>query len=235
MPQATKKTFFLLMLLAFWATWLPRPALPQDTEIERVETAIKVIQGMVDLPEQGVPGWLLEKARGLAIIPNVIKAAYGIGGQFGKGIMMLKDDQGRWSHPCFIRLAGGSIGWQIGVQQADIVLVFKSEKSIENITQGKFTIGADASVSAGPVGRSAEASTDLELKAEIYSYSKSRGLFAGVSVRGASIMIDHEANSSFYGQPGVSAREILKKGEVKSPEVVKKLWRVLLFSKEKSF
>jgi len=203
----------------------PRPVFAQDTETERVEVSIQALRDIIELPkpEERMPKWLLGKAEGLAIIPGVIKAAYGIGGEYGKGILMLRGDDGRWSDPCFIRIAGGSVGWQIGIQRADIVLVFKSRRSVENITQGKFTLGADASVTAGPMGRSAEASTDLELKAEIYSYSKSKGLFAGISIRGASLTIDEEANRAFYGREAVSAREILIRRDVKAPVVVRKL------------
>jgi len=202
-----------------------RPVLAQDKEYERVEISIQVLREIIELPkpEERMPKWLLGKAEGLAIIPGVIKAAYGIGGEYGKGILMLRGEDGSWSDPCFIRLAGGSVGWQIGVQRADIVLVFKSRQGVQNITQGKFTLGADASVTAGPVGRSAEASTDLELKAEIYSYSKSKGLFAGISIRGASLTIDEEANRVFYGREAVSAREILIQRDVKAPAVVSKL------------
>jgi lipid-binding SYLF domain-containing protein len=207
----------------------PRLVFAQDTETERVEASIQALRDIIELPkpEERMPKWLLGKAEGLAIIPGVIKAAYGIGGEYGKGILMLRGEDGRWSDPCFIRLTGGSVGWQIGVQRADIVLVFKSRQSVRNITQGKFTLGADASVSAGPMGRSAEASTDLELKAEIYSYSKSKGLFAGISIRGASLSIDEEANRAFYGREAVSAREILIRREVKAPAVVRKLLDLL--------
>jgi lipid-binding SYLF domain-containing protein len=201
------------------------PVFSQDTESERVEVSIQALREIIELPkpEERMPVWLLAKAEGLAIIPGVIKAAYGLGGEYGKGILMLRGQDGRWSDPCFIKLAGGSVGWQIGVQRADIVLVFKSRQSVQNITQGKFTLGADASITAGPVGRSAEASTDLELKAEIYSYSKSKGLFAGISIRGAALSIDDSANRAFYGREAVSAREILVRRDVKAPAVVRKL------------
>jgi len=202
-----------------------RPVFAQDKETERVKASIQALREIIELPkpEERMPKWLLGKAEGLAIIPGVIKAAYGIGGEYGKGILMLRGEDGRWSDPCFIKIMGGSLGWQIGVQRADIVLVFKSRQSVQNITQGKFTLGADASVTAGPVGRSAEASTDLELKAEIYSYSKSKGLFAGISIRGSSLTIDEDANRAFYGRDAVSAREVLIWRDVTAPAVVSKL------------
>lgn len=199
-------------------------------ETDRVEKAIQVLKEIVELPkpEEALPGALLDKAEGLAVFPGVIKAAYGIGGQYGHGIVVIKNERGAWSNPAFIRIIGGSIGWQIGVQKADIVLVFKKRKSIENMAEGKITLGADISVSAGPVGRQAEASTDLEMEAEIYSYSKSKGLFAGVSIKGASIQIDKGADNAFYGRGDVTAREILYAETMKAPAVVERLKAALI-------
>jgi lipid-binding SYLF domain-containing protein len=198
--------------------------------IERIEKAIQVIKEIVELPkpEEGLPALMLRKCQGLAVFPGVIKAAYGLGGQYGRGIVMIKSDKGDWSHPAFVSLIGGSIGWQIGVQKTDIILVFKTRKSIENIASGKVTLGADVSVAAGPVGRHAEADTDLALEAEIYSYSKSKGLFAGISFKGASIQIDRDANSAFYSRDNIPAGEILHSGEdLKAPGVVEQLKKIL--------
>lgn len=199
-----------------------------SAEEDRVYKAIEVIEEMVEIPEEGIPEALLSKAYGIAIIPKVIKAAWVVGGRYGKGVLLVRTESGRWSAPCFIRIAGGSVGWQIGVQSADIILVFKRRKSIDSITEGKITLGADAGVAAGPVGRRAEASTDIELKAEIYSYSKSRGLFAGVSIEGAAIQIDEEANAKFYDGDHLNARDILfGKEKIKAPEVADKLRKIL--------
>ncbi len=222
-----RKAFFFWAIMPFFLFWgtisVPNHGLAQSQEIERVETAIQVVREIVDLPEEGIPEALLRNTYGIAIIPGVIKAAYVLGGQYGKGVIMLREKGGSWSNPCFITLAGGSLGWQIGVQKTDIVLVFKSGKSVENITQGKITLGADVSVTAGPVGRRAEASTDVEFEAEIYSYSKSKGLFAGVSVQGASISIDHDANQNFYDRRGLSARDILRGKKMDAPSVAERL------------
>ena len=196
-------------------------------EIRRVEDAIEVIGEIVDIPEEGMPAALLGKAYGIAVIPNVIKAAYGIGGRHGRGVLLVRREDGECSNPSFISLTGGSIGWQIGIQSADIILVFKSRKSIESISRGKFTLGADASVAAGPVGRHAEASTDIQLRAEIYSYSKSRGLFAGISIEGAALRIDHNANSDFYGQRYINPSEIFWDREIEAPAVARRLRRIL--------
>jgi lipid-binding SYLF domain-containing protein len=198
------------------------------SELEKVNNAIEVIEEMVEIPEEGIPDALLSKAYGIAIIPKVIKAAWVIGGRFGKGVLLVRDERGRWGNPCFIRITGGSVGWQIGVQSADIILVFKRKKSIESITEGKITLGADAAVAAGPVGRRAEVSTDIEFQAEIYSYSKSRGLFAGVSVEGSAIQIDEDANANFYDRDYLSAHDILFGGKrLNVPAVAKKLKEIL--------
>lgn len=194
----------------------------------RIAKAVVVLREMIDLPEEGLPSRLLEKCHGIAVIPGVIKAAYGFGGQYGRGLVVIRNEDGTWSNPAFISLIGGSLGWQIGVQKADIVLVFKTAKSIDNIAAGKVTLGADLSVTAGPVGRSAEASTDLEMEAEIYSYSRSKGLFAGISIKGASIQIDKDADKAFYGDAGLTARDILYDRTLKAPEVVEDLkWALM--------
>lgn len=223
---------FILILMAVFSSQsygtIIREDEPLASELERVKDAIEVIEEMVAIPEEGIPEALLSKAYGIAIIPKVIKAAWVVGGRYGKGVLLVRNEKGRWGNPCFIRIAGGSVGWQIGVQSADIILVFKKRKSIESITEGKITLGADAGVAAGPIGRRAEVSTDIELEAEIFSYSKSKGLFAGVSIEGSAIQIDEKANASFYESDTISARDILfdeKKLEV--PAIARKLIRVL--------
>jgi lipid-binding SYLF domain-containing protein len=198
------------------------------SELEKVNDAIEVIEEMIEIPEEGIPEALLSKAYGIAIIPKVIKAAWVVGGRFGKGVLLVRDERDRWGNPCFIRIAGGSVGWQIGVQSTDIILVFKKKNSIDSITEGKITLGADAAVAAGPMGRRAEVSTDIELEAEIYSYSKSRGLFAGVSLEGSAIQIDEEANADFYDRDYLSAHDVLfGKKRLNVPAVAKKLVEIL--------
>jgi lipid-binding SYLF domain-containing protein len=197
-------------------------------ELEKVNDAIEVVEEMIEIPEEGIPEALLSKAYGIAIIPKVIKAAWVVGGRFGKGVLLVRGERGQWGNPCFIRIAGGSVGWQIGIQSADIILVFKRKKSIESITEGKITLGADAAVAAGPVGRRAEVSTDIELEAEIYSYSKSRGLFAVVSIEGSAIQIDEDANADFYDREDLGAHDILFGGKsMDVPAVAKKLKEIL--------
>ncbi len=198
------------------------------SQLEKVNDAIEVVEEMIEIPEEGIPEALLSKAYGIAIIPKVIKAAWVVGGRFGKGVLLVRDERGQWGNPCFIRIAGGSVGWQIGVQSIDVILVFKRRKSIESITEGKITLGADAAVAAGPVGRRAEVSTDIELEAEIYSYSKSRGLFAGISLEGSAIQIDEDANANFYDRDYLTAHDVLfGRTRLNVPAVAKKLKQIL--------
>jgi len=192
-------------------------------ETEVVRTAVEVLEEISAIPETGVPPTLLQNAHGIAVVPGVIKVGFVVGGRHGRGVVLVRDDRGGWSNPVFISLTGGSVGWQIGAQSTDVILVFKSGKSIDGIMKGKFTVGADAAVAAGPVGRSASASTDVQLKAEIYSYSRSRGLFAGVSVEGAALQIDEDANAAFYGKEGVRAGEIRKGEGIPSPPAAVRL------------
>ena len=171
-----------------------------DTESRKIEDCVEVVKAIKAIPEEGIPPVLLQDAQGIMIIPGVIKVGFVVGGRYGTGILTVRDEKGNWSDPVFVKIAGGSLGWQIGAESTDLILVFKTKRSVEGIFKGKFTLGANASVAAGPVGRSASGATDVTLKTEIYSYSRSRGLFAGISLDGAALMIDHDANASFYGK-----------------------------------
>lgn len=187
---------------------LSGPVHAASAEGDRVVLATEVLRQLSTMPENAVPPALLADAKGIAVIPGVIKAGFIVGGRFGKGVIAVRDDSG-WSHPAFVQIAGGSLGWQIGAQSTDLILVFKTKRSIENLAGGKVTLGADASVAAGPVGRRAEAATDAQLKAEIYSYSRNRGLFAGISLEGAAVTPDQNANHRFY-QAEVSPWDIFE-------------------------
>ncbi|MGA7180339.1 MAG: lipid-binding SYLF domain-containing protein [Thiobacillaceae bacterium] len=189
-------------------------------ESEKVETATDVLRQITAIPEQEIPPALLRNAQGVAVIPGVIKAGFIVGGSYGKGILTVRDDKGQWSPPLFVTLAAGSLGWQIGAESTDVVLVFKTRRSVEGIVKGTFTLGADAAVAAGPVGRRGEAATDAELKAEILSYSRSRGLFAGISLQGSKISIDHDADAAFYGK-ALSPSQIVE-GEGGHPDAGQK-------------
>lgn len=193
----------------------------------RVDASTEVLQRFTRIPEQSIPQSLLRNAYAVAVIPNQIKAGFMIGGSFGKGILVVRHPDGRWSNPSFISMGGGSFGWQAGAQGTDIVLVFKSRKGVDNIAKGKFTLGGDANVAAGPVGRQASASTDARLKAEIYSYSRNRGLFAGVSLEGQWIGMDHKANLAYYEAGQNSASQILTDQYIPTPAPARRFIDVL--------
>ncbi|HVW39035.1 MAG TPA: lipid-binding SYLF domain-containing protein [Pirellulales bacterium] len=166
-----------------------------------VELSTQVLHDIMGIPVRRIPEKLLADAQGIAIIPEVIKVGFVGGIRRGRGVVMVRDRDGDWGLPQFVILTGGSVGWQAGIQSTDVILVFRTKKSIEGLLSGKFTLGAGASVAAGPVGRSAEAATDAELKAEILSYSRGRGVFAGVAIDGSAIEIDGQSHQSFYGSP----------------------------------
>jgi len=201
-----RKTALTFMLAAVIAS---APALAQEKEQRIVENAAKVLAEMQAMPEYQVPDWLLQRAQGIAILPEVVKAGAFVGGRGGTGVLLTRQEDGSWSNPLIVGIGAGSFGWQFGVQTADIVLVFTTRKSVEGIADGKITLGGDASAAAGPVGRSATAATSVTFDAEIYSYSRAKGLFAGVSLEGSMLFIRDSANERFYGKPGVTASEIL--------------------------
>lgn len=182
----------------------------------RAEDAVRVVRQIQSIPESGIPDRLLDEARGIVVVPDTIKAGFFLGGRRGLGLMSVKGTDGTWSNPVFVKLAGASIGLQAGVQSADVILVFRSDRGLESIVNGKFTLGADAGVAAGPVGRNAAAATDGEFKAEIWSWSRARGLFAGVALDGAVLSIDNGANSSAYGE-GVTPRMVFEGRATQSP------------------
>jgi lipid-binding SYLF domain-containing protein len=209
-------------------TLLPRLALAQQAETDRVIEAARVLEEVLAAPDKGVPEAIVEKAQAIVVIPSTVKGALLIGAQRGKGVMSVKSASG-WSAPAFVTLTGGSVGLQIGGQATDIVLVVVNERGIENLAQNTFKIGGDASVAAGPVGREATASTDYKLQAQILSYSRSRGLFAGVSLAGSTIRADRDANEKIYGV-GYSTRNIVVERKVE-PTAAAEPWLKVLKEK----
>jgi lipid-binding SYLF domain-containing protein len=195
----------------------------QAREEGRVLIASQVLEDLRGVRDQGIPDRLLERAYGIAIIPDLTKLAFFAGGRRGHGVLVVRDKQGRFTNPVFITMTGGSFGWQWGVQLTDIVLVFTTAKGVEGINGGKVTLGADASVAAGPVGRQASAATDAAFKAEIYSYSRSRGAFAGLALDGTVITIDDKADAAFYKKPGVASGDILAGTVTSDDESVRRL------------
>jgi lipid-binding SYLF domain-containing protein len=177
---------------------------PSD-EAARAQTAANVLSEIMEAPDQGIPEALLRNAYGIAVIPHVVKGAFGIGGRYGKGLVAQRNTDGGWGTPLFIAIGGGSFGFQLGVEATDVVMVFTNRDGILPLLKGKLKIGADASATAGPVGLKAEAGTDILLKSAIYSYSRSKGLFAGIALDGAVIELDDDANTSVYGKKTVAA------------------------------
>lgn len=203
-------TFLSRLLVALLGVVASFASIAGERQDARLLTSTQVLDELMRMPEQNIPNWLLERAHAIAVIPSVIKVGLGIGGRRGKGVLVVRKDNGGWSNPVFVNLTGGSFGFQVGVQSTDVVLVFTSRQSIEGIVGGKVTLGADASVAAGPVGRQSSAATDIGLTAQVYSYSRASGLFAGVALDGSALTIDNSSNGSFYGRPGMLASEIIR-------------------------
>jgi lipid-binding SYLF domain-containing protein len=196
------KTRFSILLPAAFGLLLIQavPAIAQGKETATVESATEVLHDITAIPEKGLSPSMLRSASAVAIVPDLIKLGFVLGARHGRGVLLVRQPDGSWSNPVFVTLTGGSIGWQVGASATDVVLVFRTRRSVDRILQGrdKFTLGADAAIAAGPVGRQAEASTDLQLKAEILSYSRSRGLFVGVALEGSSLRIDWPGDSAYY-------------------------------------
>jgi len=187
-------------------------------EANTVTLASQTLSEIMAIPASGIPVALLKDAEAVAIVPRVIKAGFVIGGRHGEGVLLLRNAAGNWGNPLFVSLTGGSIGWQIGVQSTDVVLVFKTRKSLDGFLTGrKFTLGADASIAAGPVGREAQAGTDFKLESEIYSYSRSRGLFAGASLEGSVMEINNREDAGYYGQPQATITNIVEGQNINVP------------------
>jgi SH3 domain-containing YSC84-like protein 1 len=202
-------------------------AFPQVRETQRLAACRAVLEAIAGMPE-GIPRDLLARAECVAVVPGVKKIALGVGGRYGKGAVSCRKDEGRgaWGPPAMIEMGGPSVGLQIGGQSADYVFLIMNPKGIDHLLRSKFTLGADASVAAGPKGRSAEAATDLQLHAEILTYSRTRGLFAGVSLEGAVVKQDRSANEQVYGER-VEARDLLLKGNRRVPPAARELVDVL--------
>jgi lipid-binding SYLF domain-containing protein len=186
---------------------LALPAHAATDEEAMIDRSLTVLRDLQAIPDTRIPDLLLARAEGIVILPANVKVGLIFGARFGNGVMLVRNADRSWSNPVFVSSGGGSWGFQAGGQVSDIVLVLTTRESVEGITDGKLTLGADASVAAGPVGRTAMASTSLTFDAEVYAYSKSQGLFAGVSLEGNGIFIWKKANNRFYGDP--SAANIL--------------------------
>ncbi len=212
------KTRYLLAAVAASFVWPVSfvSAAPRDRST--VDESVAVLDELAKTPEKCVPPALLRDADAVIIVPNLLKGGFVVAARHGCGVMLIRGKDGVWSNPVFVKVTGGSVGFQVGVEATDLFLVLRSKRSLERIMQGngKLTLGADASVAAGPIGRQASADTDAMMRAEILSYSRSRGVFAGVSIEGDTLRIDAEANQRFYDKRDVTVPEIVE-GKMLTP------------------
>ncbi|HEY2934523.1 MAG TPA: lipid-binding SYLF domain-containing protein [Acidobacteriota bacterium] len=205
-----------LLLCAGVSAGTLRADLKDDTE--RAQKAAEVLSDVMRTPDRGIPKEILDRAQAIAVIPHVVKGAFGIGGRWGKGLIAKRNANGTWGTPSYVEIGGASVGFQLGVTATDLILVFTESSALKHLMGDRLKLGADAAVAAGPVGRSAEAGVSGSLKSPIYSYSRTKGLFAGVSLDGAGLSIDDSANHNVYGK-NVTGRDILD-GKVKAQPAV---------------
>jgi lipid-binding SYLF domain-containing protein len=196
-----------------------------NDERERAMKAGEALSEIMQIPEQGIPNDLMNRAEAVAVIPHVVKAAFGIGGEGGKGLVSERTADGRWRARAYIKIAVGNFGFQLGVQATDLVLIFTDKNGFQGLLDGKVKLGVDAGVAAGPVGRNAEVATDVLLKSPVLAYSRSKGIFAGISLDGSVVSIDKDANRVVYARD-IPAKEILS-GTVHKNEIVMPFMRVL--------
>ena len=217
----------LAIIFAVTAIVGPLRAQQSDDEKERVREAITILDEIMAAADKAIPKSVMDKAEGIAVFPRLLKGGLGVGGQHGRGILSVRDKStGAWSNPGFLTINGGSFGAQIGFQSIDLVLVIENQRGLEQLVKNQFKVGADASVAAGPVGRDASAATDIQMRAQILSYSRTRGLFAGVTLNGATIRQDRDANERFYGV-AYRTGQIVFDGMGGSPEAANK-WKEIL-------
>jgi SH3 domain-containing YSC84-like protein 1 len=218
------KTLYVLALMAALAI----PAHAQSKEQDRVENAGSVIKEIMDIPDD-IPQNVIDKADCVVVLPSVLKAAFIVGASYGRGVMTCRSGdnmRGPWGAPTMMALEGGSFGLQLGGQATDFVLLLMSERSASSILTSKVKLGGDASAAAGPVGRNASAETDVTFRAEILTYSRARGLFAGISLTGSTLRPDNNANESLYGKK-IDAKDIVMKGAVPPPPSAQLLLQTL--------
>ncbi len=214
------KRILALSVLTLFAT-LSALASDREDDVKRTHKAAEVFQEIMSTPDQGIPHGLLNKAKCIAIIPGDVKFAFVFGGNYGRGLAICRTEGGSWSAPMFLAVEGGSVGYQIGGSSTDLVMLFMNDHALKSLLGDKFKLGADASVAAGPVGRDAAAGTDIRMSAEILTYSRSKGLFAGVSLDGAVVQADKSGDRAMYGHD-VDRHEILS-GKVAVPRSAREL------------
>ena len=224
-----KKTLLLLAMIALALPMFADEKKEEMKDTERIEAAANVLKEILDTPDKGIPKDLLNKADCVVIYPSVKKAAFIVGGSYGRGVVTCRRGasfMGGWSAPAMFALEGASVGFQIGGQETDFVLLVMNESGANSIMTSKVKLGADASAAAGPVGRDTSAETDVVMKAEILSYSRAQGLFAGISLEGSTMRSDNDANKALYGKE-LSAKEIVREGKVKAPASAARLLSIL--------
>ena len=202
--------------------------LAQDAsdEVERIQKAVAVLRDLTSSPEEGIPQYLLERAEAVVVVPSLVRGGFVIGAKHGKGVVSVRDRANNtWSAPAFMNITGGSIGWQIGAETVELVLLVMNKNGVEELLQDRFTLGGNLSVAAGPVGRSASAATNAQVSSQILAYSKAQGLFAGATLEGAALHEDKDSNKAFYGTP-LTARAILleRPASTATPAAVS-MWR----------
>jgi len=213
-----KWTLAMVATLVFATLSFARPASDTKDEMDRIENAGKVMTEILDIPDD-IPQDLMDKARCVVVLPSVLKAAFVVGGSYGRGVMVCrtgKDFSGPWGAPAMYALEGGSFGFQIGGEATDFVILIMNDRGMDSLLHSKVKLGGDASVAAGPKGRSASAESDAYMRAEMLSYSRARGAFAGVSLEGTTLRPDNDANKRVYGK-GVTAEEIVMQSKVEAP------------------
>lgn len=193
----------------------PAAADEPAAETDRLKKSIVVLQELVRTPDDAIPEHILARAEAIVVIPTLVKGGFVVGAEHGRGVMSIRNG-GTWSLPAFVAMTGGSIGWQVGVQSTDLVLLVMNKDGVDDLLRSEFKLGADASIAAGPVGRSAQAATDATMSARILAYSRAKGLFAGVSVQGSSLRDDPQANGAFYGRE-LTSREVFAKAATPAP------------------
>jgi lipid-binding SYLF domain-containing protein len=213
-----RTTLSLLVCVAVGA-WLTTGApSAQSDEADRVKESATVLDEIMGTSDQAIPTSVLAKAVGIAVFPGTVRGGFIVGAERGRGILSVRDEATKsWSSPAFLTITGGSLGLQIGVRATDLILVIQNRRGLENLVRNEFKVGAGAAVTGGPVGRDAQAATDIQMRAEILSYSRSRGLFAGATIEGSTIKEDRDANGRYYGDK-LTTRAVVFDGKAKAPE-----------------
>lgn len=218
-----------LALILSWSSVSAAAAKDKDEkEVDRVQNAATVLKEILDIPDD-IPQDLLDKARCVIVFPSVVKAAFIVGGSYGRGVMVCrsgKEFSGAWGAPTMMALEGGSFGLQIGGQATDFVILVMNGRGAESVLHSKVKLGADASIAAGPKGRDAQAATDVTFRAEMLSYSRARGVFAGVSLEGSTLRPDNDANRRLYGRD-INAEQIIRESKVEAPPEARQLIAIM--------